>query len=94
LPVRLFLDGVAGILFLTQGNFAHIGSIFWAHMHFYRNLGLWLNRRKERREQIMTAKIGEDRTEVGRVADSIILHYYLLGHRRFAEVYRKQVKEM
>ncbi|MFT6130221.1 MAG: riboflavin kinase/FMN adenylyltransferase [Neolewinella sp.] len=93
LPVRLFLDGVAGVLFLTQGNFAHIGSIFWAHMHFYRNLGLWLNRRKKRREQIMTAKIGKDRAEVGRVADSIILHYYLLGHRRFAEVYQKQVKE-
>jgi riboflavin kinase/FMN adenylyltransferase len=93
LPVRLILDGVAGVLFLTQGNFAHIGSIFWAHMHFYRNLGLWIKRRKERREQIMAAKIGDDRTEIGRVADSIILHYYLLGHRRFAEIFREQVKE-
>ncbi|TXF89817.1 bifunctional riboflavin kinase/FAD synthetase [Neolewinella aurantiaca] len=93
LPVRMILDGVAGGLFLTQGNFAHIGSIFWAHMHFYKNLGLWINRRKERKAQILAAKIGKDRTEVGRVADSIILHYYLLGHRRFAQIFREQIKE-
>ena len=87
LPIRLVLDGVAGVLFLTQGNFAHIGSILRAHFHFYGHLGLWLRRRKERSEQVMAAKIGEDRTEIGRVSDSIILHYYLLGHRRFAEVF-------
>ena len=91
LPVRLVLDGVAGVLFLTQGNVAHISSILRAHFHFYGHLGLWLRRRKERTEQIKAVTIGEDRTEIGRVADSIILHYYLLGHRRFAEVYRKQI---
>lgn len=91
LPVRLVLDGVAGILFLTQGNFAHIGSIFRAHLHFYSHFGLWLKRRRERRDQIMAAKIGADRTEIGRIADSIILHYYLLGHRRFAEICREQI---
>ena len=93
LPVRLVLDGVAGVLFLTQGNFSHIASILNAHFHFYRHLGLWLQRRKRRNEQIAAAKIGEDRTEIGRIADSIILHYYLLGHRRFAEIYRRQVRE-
>lgn len=91
LPVRLVLDGVAGILFLTQGNFAHIGSILRAHLHFYGHFGLWLRRRQQRTEQIIAAKIGDDRTEIGRVADSIILHYYLLGHRRFAEIYREQI---
>gem|GEM_PF-3003633 len=91
LPVRLVLDGVAAVLFLTQGNVAHIASIFRAHLHFYSHFGLWLNRRRERREQILAAKIGGDRTEIGRIADSIILHYYLLGHRRFAEVYREQI---
>jgi GT2 family glycosyltransferase len=91
LPVRLSLDGVAALLFLSQGNFAHITSIFRAHLDFYKNFKLWLNRRRERREQIKAASIGPDRTEIGRVADSIILHYYLLGHRRFTEVYRKQI---
>ncbi|MFK8161533.1 MAG: bifunctional riboflavin kinase/FAD synthetase [Lewinella sp.] len=91
LPVRLSLDGVAAVLFLSQGNFAHITSILMAHLDFYKNFGLWLNRRRERREQINAASIGPDRTEIGRVADSIILHYYLLGHRRFTEVFRKQI---
>jgi|AntRauTorckE5430_2_1112549.scaffolds.fasta_scaffold00678_4 hypothetical protein len=91
LPVRLLLDGMAGCLFLVQGNFAHIFSILKAHLHFYKNLGLWISRRKQRKKQILANRIGPDRTEVGRVADSIILHYYLLGHRRFAQVWRKQI---
>jgi len=92
LPVRIVLDGMAGVLFLSQGNVAHIGSIVRAHFHFYAHLPLWIRRRGERKRQIKAAAIGPDRTEIGRVADSIILHYYLLGHRRFAEVWRKQVK--
>ena len=92
LPVRLLLDGVAGVLFLTQGNFAHIVSILKAHLHFYSHLGLWISRRGKRKRAIQRARIGPDRTDEGRVADSIILHYYLLGHRRFAEVWREQVK--
>lgn len=92
LPVRLVLDGVAGGLFLTQGNISHIGAILRAHLHFYRHLPLWIRRRKKRRLQLEAARIGPDRTEIGRVADSVILHYYLLGHRRFAEVYGRQVK--
>ncbi|WP_273444019.1 bifunctional riboflavin kinase/FAD synthetase [Neolewinella agarilytica] len=91
LPVRLVLDGLAGLLFLSQGNVAHITSILKAHLHFYGHLGLWIGRRKERREQLEAARIGKDRTAIGRVADSVILHYYLLGHRRFAEIVNKQV---
>ena len=92
LPVRLVLDGLAGVLFLTQGNFAHITAILRAHLHFYRHVPLWLRRRKKRREQLEAVRVGPDRTEVGRVADSVILHYYLLGNRRFAEVYKRQIK--
>lgn len=92
LPVRLVLDGLAGVLFLSQGNFSHITAILRAHLHFYRHLPLWIRRRKKRRLQLEAVRIGPDRTEIGRVADSVILHYYLLGHRRFAEVYGRQIK--
>lgn len=92
LPVRLVLDGLAGGLFLTQGNFAHISAILRAHLHFYGHLPLWIRRRKARRLQLEAARIGPDRTEIGRVADSVILHHYLLGHRRFAEVYGRQIR--
>ncbi|MEM1358436.1 MAG: glycosyltransferase, partial [Bacteroidota bacterium] len=92
LPTRLLLDGLAGLLFLSQGNISHIRSIIQAHFHFYFHVPLWLRRRIKRKRQLDAARIGKDRTEIGRVADSIILHYYLLGHRRFAEVVKKQTR--
>lgn len=90
-PVRLFLDGLAGVLFLVQGMFPHIGAIVRAHFHFYRHFPLWLRRRRQRRATINALRVGPDRSEVGKVGDSIILHYYLLGHRRFAEVIGEQL---
>ena len=92
LPVRLILDGVAGLLFLSQGKLAHIRAILNAHGHFYRHAPQWWRRRRQRREEIAAARIGPDRTQAGRLADSVILHYYLLGHKRFSKVYRRQVK--
>ncbi|OAV45587.1 bifunctional riboflavin kinase/FAD synthetase [Lewinella sp. 4G2] len=91
LPVRLLLDGAAGALFLSQGKFEHIASILRAHFHFYGHFNLWLGRRKERSQQIKAASIGRDRTEIGRVADSVIVHHYLLRHKRFSDIYRKQI---
>lgn len=35
---RLTLDGVAGMKFLFSGKIKHIGSIFKAHFHFYKNI--------------------------------------------------------
>jgi riboflavin kinase/FMN adenylyltransferase len=91
LPVRLVMDGLAGILFLTQGNFAHIKAIVDAHWHFFRRFTLWRHRRKDRQAQINAAAIGPSRSEQGRISDSIVLHYYLLGHHRFAEIYTEQI---
>ena len=58
LPVRLLLDGVAGLLFLSQGKFTHISSILRAHLHFYGHFFQWARRRKERTAQIEAASIG------------------------------------
>ena len=92
LPVRLLLDGAAGFLFLFQGKFAHLLAILRAHLHFYLNLPLWVYRRARRTSEIEQARVGTPRTDAGRVADSIALHYYLLGHKRFAQVAIRQVK--
>ena len=91
LPVRLLLDGAAALLFLVQGKFGHILSILRAHWHFYLQLPLWTYRRARRNREIELARIGPPRTDAGRVADSIALHYYLLGHHRYSEVVIKQV---
>ncbi len=92
LPVRLLLDGAAALLFLTQGKWGHILSILHAHLHFYRKLPLWVYRRARRSSEIAAARVGPPRTDYGRVADSIALHYYLLNHTRFADVVIHQVR--
>lgn len=53
---RLCLDGLAGIRFLLSGNLTHIGSLFMAHMHYYKALGKLLKKRKEIRSSIATPK--------------------------------------
>ncbi len=45
-PLRLCMDGVAGIRLLLQGNFKHTGTIIKAHFHVYGKLGQWLRARK------------------------------------------------
>ena len=92
LPVRLVLDGAAGLLFLSQGKLSHIAAIVRAHFHFYSHLPLWVYRRARRTAEIDAARVGPPRTDAGRVADSIALHYYLLGHKRFCEVVVDQVR--
>ena len=92
LPVRLILDGLAAALFLVQGKFGHIGAILRAHLDFYRRLPMWVYRRAQRTEEIERARVGPSRTDYGRVADSIALHYFLLGHTRYSEVVIHQVE--
>ncbi|NJB85519.1 hypothetical protein GGR26_001264 [Lewinella marina] len=91
LPVRLLLDGAAGMLFLAQGKVEHIRSIIRAHLDFYRNLPMWIRRRGRRSREIENCRIGPPRTDAGRVADSIALHYFLLGHKRFSQVVIRQI---
>ncbi|MCP9235081.1 bifunctional riboflavin kinase/FAD synthetase [Lewinella sp. JB7] len=92
LPVRLLLDGAAALLFLSQGKWGHISAIARAHFSFYGDLPLWIRRRVRRSNEIEKCRVGPPRTDAGRVADSIALHYYLLGHKRFAEVAIEQVR--
>ena len=43
---RMVLDGVAGMRFLFFGQFSHLFSILKAHVSFYKNLSLFLSKRK------------------------------------------------
>ena len=92
LPVRLLLDGAAAALFLFQGKFGHIGAILRAHFSFYGKLPLWIRRRGRRSDEIRKGRVGPPRTDAGRVADSIALHHYLLGHTRYSEIVIPQVR--
>ncbi|MEM6397151.1 MAG: bifunctional riboflavin kinase/FAD synthetase [Bacteroidota bacterium] len=91
LPVRLLLDGLAGLLFLYERNFSNIWSIITAHWHVFPKLGFWWKRRKLRNKQIQNMRIGPDRSDVGRIYDSIILHYYMLKNKRYSDINRPQI---
>lgn len=89
LPLRLVLDGVAAGLFLSQGNWQHIGAIVRAHFHFYPRIGKWWKQGRIREMQIEAIRIGADRSSIGRISSSVVVHYYLLGHKRFSQIMKR-----
>jgi len=46
--VRLILDGLAGCLFLSKGQFANLFAILKAHFYFYLKLFYFLNKRESK----------------------------------------------
>ncbi len=86
LPCRLLLDGIAGLLFLSQGKFQHIWSIIRAHGSFYRQLpDTW---KKRRRYALLVEKLREGATpnRKGLLNGSVVCLYYAFGKRRFREI--------
>ena len=45
--IRLYLDGVAGLVFLLRGQLKHTWAIVKAHWSFFFRFLFWLNKRKE-----------------------------------------------
>ncbi|MFK7933099.1 MAG: bifunctional riboflavin kinase/FAD synthetase [Saprospiraceae bacterium] len=86
IPLRLILDGLAAVLFLTQGKIPHISSIIRAHWTFFpRMRSLWKKRQRVS-ERIERVSISNEMNNNGRHPRGIILAYYLLGKRKFSEI--------
>jgi len=51
IPVRLILDGIAGIMFLSKGQVASCFAIVRAHFSFYGKLRYWLTKRKDNKQR-------------------------------------------
>ncbi len=79
-PFRLLLDGVAGIRLMFTGEFKQTFTIIKAHMHFYRDLSLWLNGRRENKKLIVK------RNEAGIYPRSIVWDYFLLRRKVFTKL--------
>ncbi len=79
-PFRLLLDGVAGIRLMFTGEFKQTFTIIKAHMHFYRDLGLWLKGRRENKKLIVK------RNEAGIYPRSIVWDYFLLRRKVFTKL--------
>ncbi len=75
LPLRLIMDGMAGILFLTQGKYRHIGAIVRAHWHFFPRLRYWWRRKSQINRLIAEHSIGPF-NKSGIFQGSVVWAYY------------------
>lgn len=79
-PLRLVLDGIAGLQMLAGGKFKETYTIIKAHFHFYGSLGKWLNRRKEAKKLIT------HRNKSGIYGKSIVWQYFALRKHTFSKL--------
>ena len=83
LPLRLLLDNLAALLFLTQGKLKHIQSIARAHWVFVAHFQAMRHKRRQAKEWIEKASIGPGREQAGRYRGSIVWQYFALRRRHF-----------
>lgn len=81
IPLRLVLDGVAGIQFLLKGQFKNVWAIVRAHFSFYATIGLWTKKRADNQYLISPTPNKE-----GIYSKSIILQYFLKKKKYFTDL--------
>ena len=84
-PLRLILDGVAGIKFLVSGNTASTVSILKSHFSVYRSMAHTLRKRVLYNRLIKGNRINHE-SRYGRYSGSILIAYYLKGRKKFNEI--------
>lgn len=85
IPLRLVLDGIAGIKFLLSGHWRSCLAIIKAHFAFYR----WIPSISRKRRMIAEYLEGEglkDNSQAGRYKGSILWAYYLRGKKHFTDL--------
>ena len=83
IPLRLILDGLAGVLFFVKGQFAHVGSIFKAHFAFYKSYRLYQKKRAFYNDLIEKNSISDQANVKGIFNGSIIWNFYILRKKYF-----------
>ncbi|MBL7903372.1 MAG: glycosyltransferase family 2 protein [Bacteroidia bacterium] len=79
IPLRLILDGIAGIKFLFSGQLGHTIAVLKAHFHFY----TWIPSLIKKRRHIR-AQPGFRYSKTGVYRGSIVFEYYVLGRKTFS----------
>ena len=85
-PLRLVLDGAAGIRLLCIGEFKQTFTIMKAHFHVYGQMGKWLQRRRDNKKLITV------RNEAGIYKRSIVWDYFMLRRKKFTDLNWKAPK--
>jgi GT2 family glycosyltransferase len=78
---RLLLDGLAGLQFLSRGEFRNCLAIIRAHFSFYGKIPYWIKRQRENAGH-SSMKVPENVQFKG----SIIWQHFLLGKKRFSDL--------
>jgi len=84
IPLRLILDGLAGVLFLTEGKFKEIWAIIRAHFYIYPRIFKIAKKRKLIKNIIKENAIGEPNMK-GVYKGSAVWAYFIGGKKKFSE---------
>jgi GT2 family glycosyltransferase len=79
---RLMLDGIAGMKFFFTGKFKHTRAIFKAHHHYYRNISVLNEKRRELKKQVKNPNLA------GIYKGSLLIDYFVRKKKKFSELDR------
>jgi GT2 family glycosyltransferase len=77
---RLVLDGIAGMRFLTEGNFGYFTAVIKAHFSFYGNFGLMWKKRKAEEKALRNPNL------TGMYKRSVIKHFFVFKQKNFGQL--------
>ena len=85
IPVRLILDGVAGLKFMIQGNPKGCLAVLKAHLAVYGNINSTLMKRTYY-NRLIRQKMINIPNRSGRLSKSIVFQYFILGKKKFSQI--------
>lgn len=85
LPLRLSLDGIAGIKFLVEGKFGNTFAIIKAHFAFYARIPSMISKRKKLVINSKESYKGYDQFKTV----SVLFQYYLKSKKTFSQLFGK-----
>ena len=80
LMIRLKLDGVAALHFVAKGEFKFFGAVVKAHVHFYRELGRFVKKRRMLQPMVRVKKHPEIYSK------SIIWSFFVQKKRTYSQL--------
>jgi GT2 family glycosyltransferase len=86
--VRLLLDGVAAVQFLSKGKFKSIGAIIRAHWHFFMAIPKHWKKRKDiaKRISILALDKPQKSNMVGMLKGSIVWQHFIKRKKKFDDL--------
>jgi GT2 family glycosyltransferase len=77
---RMVLDGIAGIRFLSEGNFAYFNAVLKAHFHFYSKFRYYIKLRNQEKSYWKTPNL------CGQYRGSILVSFFLKHKHNFQQL--------